>query len=164
MNLKVTVYNRQKVYKISTEIRKLIEKAAKMCFENEAFPYSCQVYITLTDNQSIQEINREHREMDRPTDVLSFPLVEYIDGDPLIMPGDIDPETNQLSLGDIIISVEKADEQAQSYGHSIEREFAFLTVHGMLHLLGYDHESKQEEEVMFEKQEKVLEKMGLKRN
>jgi len=161
--LKVTVYNRQKVRKIGSDIKKLIEKAARTCAEKEAFPYSCQVYITLTDNNSIQEINREYRGMDKPTDVLSFPLIQYFDGEPQVMPGDIDPETNLLPLGDIIISVEKAEEQAQKYGHSTEREFAFLTVHGMLHLLGYDHESSQEEKVMFEKQEKVLEEMGLKR-
>jgi probable rRNA maturation factor len=161
--MKLTVYNRQKVQTISKETLKLIEKAAKLCVKKEAFEYPCEAFITLTDNASIREYNLEYRKIDRPTDVLSFPLIEYAGGKPDIMPGDIDPETNRVSLGDIIISVEKAKEQAESYGHSQEREFAFLAVHGMLHLLGYDHESEQEEKVMFGKQDEVLNEMGLGR-
>lgn len=95
--------------------------------------------------------------------MLSFPLVEYVDLTPSLSPGDIDPETNRVSLGDILISVEKASEQAQSYGHSFDREIVFLAVHGMLHLLGYDHENEQDEKVMFDKQEEVLGELGLKR-
>lgn len=101
--------------------------------------------------------------MDRPTDVLSFPLLEYNDRVPIILPGDIDPETDRISLGDIIISVERAEAQANDYGHSFDREIVFLAVHGMLHLLGHDHMNKEEEAIMIERQRAVLEEIGLKR-
>ncbi len=161
--MKLTVYNRQKALKISRETLKLIEKAAKLCVKKEKFSHPCEAYITLTDNSDIQKMNEEYRGIDRPTDVLSFPMIEYSDGEPQILPGDVDPETQRVSLGDIVISVEKAIEQAESYGHEPEREFAFLAVHGMLHLLGYDHENEQDEKTMFGKQEEILNEMGLKR-
>lgn len=161
--MKLTIYNRQKVCKIPKETLKLLEKAVKLCVKKEEFSYTCEACITLTDNTTIQEMNKEHRDIDKATDVLSFPLLEYVNGEPEILPGDIDPETNRISLGDIIISVEKASEQAESYGHSIERELAFLAVHGILHLLGYDHEKEQDEKIMFDKQEQVLDEIGLKR-
>lgn len=161
--MKVTIYNRQKVQEIPRETVKLIEKAVKSCVKSEGFPYKCEVVITLTDNDAIREINREYRNIDRPTDVLSFPVLEYVNGEPEILPADIDPDTKTVSLGDIIISVEKAQEQAESFGHSPEREFAFLAVHGMLHLLGYDHETEEEEKIMFAKQEDILNGLGLKR-
>ncbi len=131
--------------------------------KKEAFSWPCEAFITLTDNAAIQEINADCRGIDKPTDVLSFPMIEYRDGRPDILPGDIDPETNRVPLGDIIISVEKAIEQAESYGHSPEREFAFLAVHGMLHLLGFDHENEQDESIMFGKQEAILAEIGLER-
>lgn len=131
--------------------------------ERKGFPVPCEAYVTLTDNDGIRKINMEHRGIDMPTDVLSFPLIEYSDGKPHIEPGDIDPESGRAFLGDIVISVDRALEQAQTYGHSGEREFAFLAVHGMLHLLGYDHESKEDEETMFSVQEDILEEMGLSR-
>lgn len=161
--MKLRVYNKQKALTLSKEILKLIEKAARLCVKRENFSHPCEATITLTDNETIREINREHREIDKATDVLSFPLLEFVDGQADIQPGDLDPETNQVLLGDIIISVEKALEQAENYGHSFEREMAFLTVHGMLHLLGHDHEDEQEEKIMFAKQDAVLEEMGLKR-
>ena len=86
-----------------------------------------------------------------------------MDGEPEILPGDIDPETNRISLGDIVISTEKAAEQAESYGHSLERELSFLAVHGILHLLGYDHMDAEQEKIMFDKQEQVLEELDIKR-
>lgn len=161
--MKLTIYNRQKSQEISKDIQKLIEKAVKLCVKKEGFPYSCEASITLTDNESIKELNREHRSIDEPTDVLSFPLIEYVNGEPQIQPGDIDPDSGQVFLGDIIISVEKAFEQAQSYGHSAERELTFLAVHGILHLLGYDHETENEEKHMFSLQEDILNEMGLSR-
>ncbi|NLU51858.1 MAG: rRNA maturation RNase YbeY [Clostridiaceae bacterium] len=161
--MKVTIYNRQKVQKIPGETVKLIEKAVKSCVKSEGFPYKCEVVITLTDNDEIREINKEYRGIDKPTDVLSFPVLEYVNGKPEILPSDIDPVTKRVSLGDIIISVEKANEQAEAFGHSTEREFAFLAVHGMLHLLGYDHETVDEEKVMFSKQEEILNGLGLRR-
>jgi probable rRNA maturation factor len=161
--MKLTIYNRQKIQKIPNETIKLMEKAVKLCVRKEKPSFPCEAFVTLTDNKTIQELNKEQRGIDRPTDVLSFPLLNYINGNPEIMPGDIDPETNRISLGDIVISVEKASEQAESYGHPIEREFAFLAVHGILHLLGYDHENVNEEKIMFDKQEQVLDELGLKR-
>lgn len=159
--MKLTVYNRQKTQEISKDIQKLIEKAVKLCVKKEGFPYPCEASVTLTDNETIQDLNREHRSIDKPTDVLSFPLIEYINGEPQIQPGDIEPDSGQVFLGDIIISVEKAFEQAQSYAHSVDRELSFLAVHGILHLLGYDHETEDDEKLMFSIQEEVLNEMGL---
>ena len=116
--------------------------------------------MTLTDNVGIHELNRDFRGIDRPTDVLSFPLFE---GE---MPSSEteDGEKHKLPLGDIVISTEKAMEQAEEYGHSIEREIAFLCVHSVLHLLGYDHErSEDEEKDMFRRQEEILDACGFKR-
>ena len=106
-------------------------------------------------------MNLEHRGIDKATDVLSFPLIEYVNGEPEIQPGDIDPDSGRIFLGDIIISVEKAFEQAQNYGHSMERELSFLAVHGILHLLGYDHETETDEKIMFSLQEDILNETGL---
>jgi len=161
--MKVTIYNRQKARKIDRDILNLIKKAVKLCAEHENFPYSWEVCITLTDDKTIQEINRDYRQTDKPTDVLSFPLIQYDNRVPQVMPGDIDPETGRISLGDIIISVERAEEQAQNYGHSFEREIVFLAVHGMLHLLGHDHMNREDERIMSEKQRTVMDEIGLKR-
>lgn len=146
---------------ISRETLKLIEKAVKLCIKKENLPHDCEVSITLVDNDTIKKLNKEHRDIDNPTDVLSFPLIEYVNGEPQIEYGDIDPHTNRVFLGDIIISVEKAFEQAKSYGHSSQREFAFLAVHGILHLFAYDHETIEEEKLMFAKQDEILNEMGL---
>ena len=129
-------------------------------------PYEVELNVTLTDNEEIHKINREFREIDRPTDVLSFPMLEYE------KPGDFkwleenedqlddcfNPETGELLLGDIVISVEKVLEQAKEYGHSNERELGFLIAHSMLHLFGYDHMEEQERVVMEKKQEDILQK------
>lgn len=117
----------------------------------------------MVDNDRIAQINKEYRNIPAPTDVLSFPLLDFKDGEPDIRPEDLDPYTNRAALGDIIISVERAREQANSYGHSFEREITFLAVHGMLHLLGYDHEQPHEEKDMVQRQERVLEELGLTR-
>jgi probable rRNA maturation factor len=146
---------------VSKDTQKLIEKAIKLGVKKEKFSYPCEASVTLTDNETIQNLNKEHRGIDKPTDVLSFPLIEYINSEPQIQPGDIDPDTGTVFLGDIVISVEKAYEQAQSYGHSFERELSFLAVHGILHLLGYDHENEDDEKQMFSLQEDILNEMGL---
>jgi len=159
--MKLTVYNQQKAHEISKDIRKLIEKAVKLCVKKVGFPYPCEACVTLTDNESIKELNLEHRGIDKATDVLSFPVIEYVNGEPQIQPGDMDPDSGRVFLGDIIISVEKAFEQAGNFGHSVERELAFLAVHGVLHLLGYDHETEPDEKRMFSLQEDVLNEMGL---
>lgn len=126
-----------------------------------------EVALTLVDNERIHELNLEYRGIDRPTDVLSFALNESTDEELDIL-YEVEDESELASigedmLGDIIISVERAQEQAAEYGHSIERELGFLFVHGFLHLLGYDHQDETSEKVMMDKQEKVLQKIGLTR-
>lgn len=132
-------------------------------------PYEVQLNLTLTDNEGIHAINKEYRQIDRPTDVLSFPLVNY--PEPNVFPESIeddaedyfDLDTGELMLGDIIISVEKCKEQAKEYGHSELREYSFLIVHSMLHLFGYDHIEDDERAVMEEKQREILDKAGITR-
>ncbi|RYL91580.1 rRNA maturation RNase YbeY [Sporolactobacillus sp. THM7-4] len=116
--------------------------------------------LTFTGNSRIQEINREYRGIDRPTDVISFALEEVQEGEVPIIPDEEEPRV----LGDIIVSIDKAHEQAESYGHSFERELGFLIVHGLLHLLGYDHTTDEEKEEMFGLQEQILSSFGLKRS
>ena len=117
------------------------------------FPAPAEVSVTLVDNAAIHVLNREQRGVDRPTDVLSFPLFDDDFGD-----GEF------CALGDIVLSMERAAEQAKEYGHSLKREVAFLTVHSMLHLLGYDHETSPEDEAdMFRRQEEILTQMGIGR-
>ncbi len=127
------------------------------------FSISSEVYVTLTDNESIAEINQTSRGINKPTDVLSFPMLTFNEHIPVIDAGDVDPETGMVFLGDIMISVEKAVEQAQAYGHSLERELCFLVVHGMLHLIGFDHETQEDEKEMMARQEEVLQELGLSR-
>ncbi len=142
-------------------IRQVVEEA----LDYEGCPYEAEVNVLLTGNQEIRELNREYREIDRPTDVLSFPMLEYE------RPSDFskveedfcdcfNPETGELLLGDIILSVDKIIEQAQAYGHSRERELAFLVAHSMLHLCGYDHMEEEERKVMEKKQEEILQRRG----
>lgn len=130
-------------------------------------PYQAQVNLLLTMNDQIQEMNREFRGIDRATDVLSFPMIEYE------VPGEFDfleeeeecfdPESGELVLGDIVISKEKVVAQAEEYGHSIEREYAFLIAHSVLHLTGYDHIEEEERTVMEAKQREILELLGITR-
>lgn len=131
-----------------------------LCYaaEVEQVPDGAEVSISFVDNEQIRIINRDYRGKDQPTDVISFALEEMGEGEIEIVGADIPPV-----LGDIIISVPKAKEQAAEYGHSLMRELGFLAVHGFLHLLGYDHETEEEEKEMFVKQEQILEKYGLKR-
>lgn len=138
----------------------LYDKIRKCCaaaLDEEKIKEKAEVSLTIVNNEKIKELNLEHRQKDSVTDVLSFPMS---DGEEF----DIDPETNRIMLGDIVISAERALEQAKEYGHSFEREMCFLATHSMFHLLGYDHEvSEEEEKIMFEKQEKVLQKLGINR-
>ncbi len=130
-------------------------------------PYEAQVNLLLTTDEQIHEMNRQFRGIDRPTDVLSFPMVEYE------APGEFgfledeedcfDPESGELVLGDIVISKEKVLEQAAAYGHSPKREFAFLIAHSVLHLTGYDHIGEEERLVMEQKQREILEQLGILR-
>ena len=159
MKLKLYFTNEQDKVKISFKIRSLIKKAVKETLTEDKFEYPAEISVSFVDNQKIHELNREYRDRDSPTDVLSFPMwekEELADGSAL--------DGHAVTLGDIIISAEKAKAQAEEYGHSIEREITFLSVHSTLHLLGYDHEvSADDEAYMNKKQEEVLVKIGLPR-
>lgn len=155
MTVKVNIYSKQKAIKLPVGTRLLIRKACNATIKFEEFEGSAEVDVTLVNDAQIKEMNYKFRNIDSATDVLSFPL--GADGE-----YDENPETGAKLLGDIVISVEHALAQADLYGHGIEREVAFLTVHSMLHLLGYDHEAGGlEQTVMREKEEKVLEALGL---
>ena len=156
--IKVIITNDQKEIKIPTGVRMLIRRCCNAVLINEHFEGSAEISVRFVDDEIIHELNREYRHVDRSTDVLSFPLGEngvY----------DINHDTGAKILGDIVISMQHAVMQAELYGHSLQREIAFLTVHSMLHLLGYDHEAEGLERVrMREKEEAVLTQLGLKRN
>lgn len=159
MKLKIYFSNAQKAVKITAEIKKLLRKAIGTALDYEKFPRDAEVSVSFVTNDEIHELNRDYRGVDRPTDVLSFPM---LDGD--ADEGDIDIDSDSVVLGDIIISAEKAVEQAESYGHSVERELSFLAVHSTLHLLGYDHETSPEDEKdMFRRQEEILTLAGVPR-
>lgn len=128
----------------------IYQKLMKKTFKKLNIKKDYEVDVNLIDNERIHEINREYRHVDRPTDVISFAFLDHVDGEVTIK-GDI-----PTLLGEIFISVDKAKEQANAYGHSLLREMSFLFVHGLLHLLGYDHMTKEEETVMFSLQEEIL--------
>ena len=154
--------------KLSLPYEEIIREIVEASLDYEECPYEAEVNVILTDNPSIQEINREHRQIDAPTDVLSFPLVDYG------RPADFshveeqaedyfNPETGELMLGDIVISVDKVEEQAEKYGHSQRRELAFLVAHSMLHLCGYDHMEEEERLDMEARQRAILDTRGYSR-
>ncbi len=136
--------------------------------DHEDFPYECEVSVTLTDEESIRSINKEFRNIDSATDVLSFPMIDYP------APGDFsrlddsydifDPETGEAMLGDIVLCVPRIYSQAEEYGHSVKREYAFLIAHSMLHLLGYDHMEEDERVEMEARQDEILTSMNITRN
>ena len=140
------------------ELFGLIFASAECSLEFMGFIRDCDISVTVTDNIHIHELNREYRGVDRPTDVLSFPMYSFTDDD---MP---EEGPAPVVLGDIVISAERAKEQAVEYGHSFQREISFLTVHSVLHLLGYDHEvSEEAENEMFSLQDKIMDKLGILR-
>ena len=144
----------------------VIRKTVLSALDYEGCPYECEVSVLLTDNAGIQEVNRDMRGIDRPTDVLSFPAAEYespADFDGLEEQDVFNPETGEYVVGDVMISAEKVRSQAAEYGHSEKRELAFLTAHSMLHLMGYDHEDDEERKRMEERQEAVLQRIGITR-
>ncbi len=145
--------------------KELAERVVAFTIDHEKFPFEAEVNLTLTDNEGIHEINKEYREIDRPTDVLSFPLISYETAGDFSNVEDEDdnfnPDTGEAMLGDIIISVPKVKEQAKEYGHSEEREYAFLIVHSMLHLFGYDHMTPEEASFMEDKQKEILNELHI---
>lgn len=150
------------------DYKPLIQKVIKAAMDYEACPYEAEVSVILTDNAAIHEINLEQRQTDCPTDVLSFPMQEYETPSDFLKlreheEASFNLETGELLLGDIVISVEKVMEQAEAYGHSMERELGFLVAHSMLHLFGYDHMEEKEAKIMEKKQEEILQGIGLTR-
>ncbi|HZX46664.1 MAG TPA: rRNA maturation RNase YbeY [Clostridia bacterium] len=152
----VLLENRQKHITIDDVMKGIAQRAVDAVFEKEDFPYGYEVSITLVDNTAIAALNREYRGVDAATDVLSFAMME---GEEFL---DLN-EDGEAIMGDIIISMEKVADQAEEYGHSIEREFAFLVVHGTLHLLGYTHDGQQDTKRMRQREEEILEGLGLTR-
>lgn len=157
--LKVYVKNNQTEVKVPVGIRLLIRRCCQAVLATEKFGRDAEVSVSFVSNSEIRNLNKIYRNKDSVTDVLSFPLTGE-DGTV-----EINPDTKAVQLGDVVISLETAVKQAQNYGHSLEREIGFLTVHSMLHLLGYDHETSQLDQcIMREKEESVLEKLGISRD
>ena len=159
----VFILNRQRAVRIPDAWRKLVHDAVAQCLRDSAFPYPASVHVTFVGNRSIAELNRKFRNRKGVTDVLSFPTLQYRMGKPVFSVGDIDPETGNCFLGDVVICLARMRDQAAAYGHGEARELAFLAAHGVLHLLGHDHEAVQEERQMFLMQENVLSILGLTR-
>lgn len=140
------------------ELEAVMEQIAAESLRYERFLEECEISISIVDDAEIQQINRQFRGIDRPTDVLSFPQLTFAEGEKMER-----NENGEVMLGDIIISLERAKAQAEEYGHSLKREIAFLTAHSMLHLLGYDHMEPEEEAEMFARQKAILEIAGISR-
>ena len=143
---------------VDEDIMHNAERAAYMTLVYDEFDTECEVSLSFVTDEEIREINRNFRGIDKATDVLSFPQIDY-DNDDEVMTN----EKGEIVLGDIIISLDTAKRQAEEYGHSLNREICFLTVHSMLHLLGYDHMTEEDEKEMFDKQTAVLDMAGIKR-
>ncbi len=156
------------------DVEELIKKVVEACLDFEDCPFEAEVNVTVSDDAEVHRINKEFRGIDKTTDVLSFPALVFENpgdfrqfgddkDDGVFDGGEFNPDTGELILGDMIISVDKVKSQAREYGHSEVREMAFLVAHSMFHLFGYDHEDPEEAKVMEAKQEAVLEKLGIGR-
>lgn len=157
LSMKVYFENDQEVFPLTYKIKMLVRRAIEATLDYEQYENPCEVSVTFTDNEGIHALNKQYRGVDRPTDVLSFPLFDYESETE-------EPPVDELigMLGDIVLSLEQADKQATEYGHGFDREVAFLTVHSMLHLLGYDHETGEEDEAdMRRRQREIMEMLGL---
>lgn len=151
------------------DCQEILDKVLLQVLDTEGCPYEAQVNLLITDNEGIREYNRDYRNIDRPTDVLSFPMIDFeAEADFSVVDEKeasyFEPESGELILGDIIISADKIKEQAEKFGHSEKREFAFLVAHSLLHLCGYDHMEEEEAKVMEEKQEAVLTALSISRD
>ncbi|ADQ46283.1 protein of unknown function UPF0054 [Caldicellulosiruptor kronotskyensis 2002] len=158
--MKIFIQNQQDKVDIDQHISKIIEESIvntiKVFLEEENF----EISVFIVDNSFIKELNRNYRNVNKETDVLSFPIFEFKNGKLL---EDIVIMEDEIPLGDIVISIEKAAQQAKEFGHSLEREIAYLTVHSVLHLLGFDHIEEDDRKVMREYEEQILQSMGLTR-
>lgn len=137
----------------------LLERMLQFAAEREKVSKEAEMSVNFVDDKEIQSLNRDYRQKDRPTDVISFAMQDTIEGEIPIL----DEEDMPVHLGDIVISVDRAKEQAEEYSHSLTREIAFLTIHGFLHLIGYDHQNEDEEKEMFDRQNKILSEFGIER-
>lgn len=147
-----------KTKSVPTDFIDVLQRLLEFASKKEGVSSEAEMSVNFVDNREIQELNRNYRQKDTPTDVISFAMQEAGDGEVNI--NDLDMP---ILLGDIVISVDRAEEQALEYGHSTEREFAFLTIHGFLHLLGYNHLNEAEEKEMFRKQHEILSEFGIER-
>lgn len=157
----VYIENEQEYVNIDSDHFELLKKTAGACLSAEGISIGCEINILLTDDKTISKFNNKYRNIDSPTDVISFPMAGMKDGKIINEEGDYNIDEGLLLLGDIVISAETALKQAERYGHPFERELAFLAAHGVYHLLGYDHTENDEESAMISKQEAALEKLGL---
>lgn len=166
------VIEKETDFTVDFDVEKLVCQVIDRCLEYEQCPYEAWVSVTFTDNEGIREINSQHRNIDSATDVLSFPMIEYkkpgdfsaLENDAAVLCEYFEPDTGELILGDIVISVERAREQAEEYGHSFKREIGFLVAHSMFHLFGYDHMEETEREDMEKRQREVLDSLGIARD
>lgn len=161
--MKISYLNQQNKYKVGKNFKDLIKKCSLAALKYMGFRTDVEISVVLTDNEGIRTLNSMHRGIDNATDVLSFPMFEYDEDGEIIEDYAEFNEMGELCLGDIVISLERAHEQAEEYGHSLDREIGFLTVHSMLHLLGYDHMTPEDEEEMFGYQREILDEIGLVR-
>lgn len=153
-------------WNLSEADKELARRSILAVLDEVDFEYEVEVSLTTLNNDMIREINQEHRDMDKATDVLSFPMIDwphpldytYMEG---VFDSVVNPESESVLLGDIVLSMEKVVEQAADYGHSVEREFSFLIVHSMLHLLGFDHMTKDDEAQMIRWQKTIMKRIGL---
>lgn len=156
--------NEQNEIEITDETIDLIKDCVNAVLKYEECNFDAEVSVTIVDSEEIRSLNAQHRGKDSVTDVLSFPILEF-DRDRNITDSDFDCDGDLIVLGDIVLCAKRAEEQAKEYGHSFKREIAFLTVHSMLHLLGYDHEGcENTEQEMFRRQEEILKSMGITRD
>ena len=161
MNHKIYIEDARGGASLSVKLVELLTETVDQTLKYENIDKDCYVSITIVEADEIKELNAEHLGIDSVTDVLSFPVVNLIDGSECISTGDY--YEGRLILGDVILCADRAKEQAEEFGHSIEREFGYLTCHSILHLIGYDHEVEKEREVMRQKEEAVMELLSLKR-
>lgn len=159
--MSVLIDNRQKKITIDEAMEALVVQVVNKVLAYEECEEEYEVSISFVDNEEMRSLNNEYRGIDKATDVLSFPMVEFIEDELYEEDENAEYIEEEIALGDIVVSMEKALEQSEEYGHSFNRELAFLLVHGMLHLLGYDHEDGASEGEMFDKQEEILKEMNL---
>jgi probable rRNA maturation factor len=165
-NLQLFISDEESFFEKNPTLLNRIEDVIKESLKEEKVPYDVEISLSIVTKEEIREINKEYRQIDKSTDVLSFPQLEpvengIIDWSAIDKNRDIDLDTHLLMLGDIIICDEIAIDQAKEYGHSLEREVCFLVAHSMLHLLGYDHIKEEDSKIMEDKQDKILDQLGI---